>query len=49
MCQVLLIKKYMMEIQHYLKKVKKMTDIDVYIGGDMVCSFLTNDNIHQYI
>ena len=21
----------------------------VYIGGDMICSFLTNDNIYKYI
>ena len=21
----------------------------VYIGGDMICSFLTNDNIYEYI
>ena len=22
---------------------------NIYIGGDMVCSFMTNDNIYEYI
>ena len=44
------IKKYLMEILFYLKIGKENNKHKyVYIGGDMVCSFLTNDRIYKYI
>ena len=39
-----------MEIQFCLKKNEENNKHTyVYIGGNMICSFLTNDNVYKYI
>ena len=36
-----------MDMLFNLKGVKKMINTGLYIGGDMICSFVTEDNIQK--
>ena len=45
-----MIEQYLMEILFYLKKSEECDEHRyVYFGGNMVCCFLTSDNICEYI